>query len=45
MKTDTLIDSFLRTKQETILDMVEFFYFLFDVAEDFTFQLYSGKEL
>ena len=43
MKTDTFIDVFLRTKKEIILGIVDFFYFLFDVAEDFTFQLYSGK--
>lgn len=43
--TDTLLDIFFRIKQETILDIVEFFYFLFNVAEDFTFKLYSGKEL
>ena len=45
METETLLDIFLRTQDEARSEIADFFSFLFDCAEDFTFELYMGKEI
>jgi hypothetical protein len=45
MENETFVDIFLRTQEETRIEIVDFFCFLFECAEDFTFQLHMGKEI
>jgi hypothetical protein len=45
MKNKTLLDSFLSIQEKTRSEIVEFFGFLFECTEDFTFELYMGKEI